>query len=67
MLTEAPQVPSLSFASAPLLALLASGSITGLVLDVGHIESSAVPVRIHMYFFSHVLKTDSAVCPTDLL
>ncbi|KAH8101014.1 fungal-specific actin related protein [Cristinia sonorae] len=38
------QVPSISFASSHLLALLATGRITGLVLDCGHLESAALPI-----------------------
>lgn len=38
------QVPSLNFASAPVLSLMASGALTGLVLDVGHAEASVTPV-----------------------
>ncbi|KAH7906847.1 actin family [Hygrophoropsis aurantiaca] len=38
------QVPSISFASSHLLALLAAGRITGLVLDAGHLESTVLPI-----------------------
>ncbi|EKM58531.1 uncharacterized protein PHACADRAFT_117568 [Phanerochaete carnosa HHB-10118-sp] len=38
------QVPSISFASSHLLALLAAGRTTGLVLDCGHLESIALPI-----------------------
>ncbi|VDB99282.1 unnamed protein product [Peniophora sp. CBMAI 1063] len=38
------QVPSLSFASSHLLSLLAVGRITGLVLDCGNLESTALPI-----------------------
>ncbi|KAI0067847.1 actin-domain-containing protein [Artomyces pyxidatus] len=38
------QVPSISFASSHLLALLSVGRITGLVLDCGHLESTALPI-----------------------
>ncbi|GAA5865534.1 hypothetical protein JCM3774_002042 [Rhodotorula dairenensis] len=38
------QVPSLSFASAPVLALMASGRLSGLVVDVGHLETTVTPV-----------------------
>ena len=40
-------VPSLSFAFSPLCALLSIGRITGLVLDVGSLESCLIPVRLH--------------------
>lgn len=39
------QVPSVSFASSHLLSLLSVGRITGLVVDSGHLESVALPVR----------------------
>ncbi|KAI0077080.1 actin-domain-containing protein [Panus rudis PR-1116 ss-1] len=38
------QVPSVSFASSPLLSLLAAGRLTGLVLDCGHLESTVLPI-----------------------
>ncbi|BGP00548.1 Fungal specific actin related protein [Rhodotorula toruloides ATCC 204091] len=38
------QIPSLSFASAPLLALMAAGTVTGLVVDVGNLETTVLPV-----------------------
>ncbi|SPO25264.1 related to ACT1 - Actin [Ustilago trichophora] len=38
------QVPSVSFVPAPLLSLLAVGRITGLVLEVGFLESTLMPV-----------------------
>ena len=38
------KVPSLSFAPSHVLALLASGRITGLVLDCGHLETTVLPV-----------------------
>ncbi|KAI0733558.1 actin-domain-containing protein [Fomitopsis betulina] len=38
------QVPSISFASSHVLALLAAGRITGLVLDCGHLESTVLPI-----------------------
>ncbi|KAG2359290.1 hypothetical protein BDR07DRAFT_1378791 [Suillus spraguei] len=39
------QVPSIPFASSHLLSLLSIGRIAGLVLDCGHLESTAFPVR----------------------
>lgn len=39
------KVPSVSFASSHLLSLLCVGRITGLVIDCGHLESTALPVR----------------------
>jgi actin-related protein 10 len=38
------QVPSISFASSHLLALLSVGRITGLVIDCGELETTALPV-----------------------
>ena len=47
------KVPSVSFASSHLLSLLSVGRITGLVVDCGHLESTALPV-CHI-FLSHLL------------
>ena len=41
-------VPSISFASTPLCALLSIGRSTGLVMDVGHAETTLLPVG-HAY------------------
>ncbi|KAJ3554718.1 hypothetical protein NM688_g2965 [Phlebia brevispora] len=38
------QVPSISFACSHLLSLMAAGRLTGLVLDCGHLESTALPI-----------------------
>ncbi|SNX83717.1 related to ACT1 - Actin [Melanopsichium pennsylvanicum] len=38
------QVPQVSFVPSPLLSVLAVGRITGLVLEVGYLESSLMPV-----------------------
>ncbi|KZO90672.1 actin-like ATPase domain-containing protein [Calocera viscosa TUFC12733] len=38
------QVPSVSFAPSGLLALLASGRTTGLVVDIGHLETTILPI-----------------------
>ena len=43
-LLETHKVPSVSFASSHLLSLLCVGRITGLVIDCGHLESTALPV-----------------------
>lgn len=43
-LFESLSIPSLSFASSPLCALLSIGRITGLVIDVGNLETSCLPV-----------------------
>jgi hypothetical protein len=45
------QVPSISFASSHVLALLAAGRVTGLVLDCGHLESVALPVSLFRTFY----------------
>ncbi|KAL0204862.1 hypothetical protein P9112_000169 [Eukaryota sp. TZLM1-RC] len=44
VLFERFEVPSICFASSPLLSLYATGSLNGLVVDVGHSSSSTVPV-----------------------
>lgn len=49
MLLKCAQVPSISFASSHLLALLAAGRVTGLVLDAGHLEATTLPVRTALY------------------
>ncbi|GAA5847043.1 hypothetical protein JCM9279_002664 [Rhodotorula babjevae] len=38
------QIPSMSFACSPLLALMAAGTVTGLVVDVGHLETTVLPI-----------------------
>jgi actin-related protein len=43
-LLKTSKVPSVSFASNHLLSLLCVGRITGLVIDCGHLESTALPV-----------------------
>lgn len=48
------QVPSISFASGHLLALLAAGRVTGLVLDVGHLESIVLPIFSSRPLFPHL-------------
>ncbi|GJE94573.1 actin-domain-containing protein [Phanerochaete sordida] len=48
------QVPSISFASSHLLALLAAGRITGLVVDCGHLESIALPIYSSRPLFPHL-------------
>jgi actin-related protein 10 len=40
------QVLSVSFASTQMLALLPTGTVTGLVVDCGYHETSVLPVRI---------------------
>ncbi|GAA5972583.1 hypothetical protein JCM11641_001911 [Rhodosporidiobolus odoratus] len=54
------QIPSLSFASAPLLSLLAAGTVTGLVVDVGHLETTVLPVFHSRPLFALVTATPRA-------
>ncbi|KAF8272289.1 actin-domain-containing protein [Lactarius quietus] len=56
ILFENLQVPSISFASSHLLALLSAGRITGLVLDCGELESTALPIFSSRPLF-HQLRT----------
>ncbi|SPO32062.1 related to ACT1 - Actin [Ustilago trichophora] len=49
------QVPSVSFVPAPLLSLLAVGRITGLVLEVGYLESTLMPVYYGRPLTSHTM------------
>ncbi|CAO3573121.1 unnamed protein product [Mortierella alpina] len=44
VLFEKLQVPSVSFTPSHLLALLTTGIATGLVIDCGHLETSALPI-----------------------
>ncbi|KAH9945081.1 actin-domain-containing protein [Epithele typhae] len=54
------QVPSISFASSHLLALLASGRVTGLVLDCGHLESTVLPIFSCRPLYPHLRTTPLA-------
>ncbi|KAI0663820.1 actin-domain-containing protein [Cubamyces menziesii] len=54
------QVPSISFASSHLLALLASGRVTGLVLDCGHLETTVLPVFSFRPLYPHLRTTPLA-------
>lgn len=38
-------VPSVSFSAGSVVTLMAAGTITGLVVDIGHLETSVTPVR----------------------
>ncbi|KAI0252628.1 fungal-specific actin related protein [Lactifluus subvellereus] len=60
ILFENLQVPSISFASSHLLALLSVGRITGLVLDCGELESTAVPIFSSRPLFHQLTTTPSA-------
>ncbi|KAI1309732.1 hypothetical protein EDD11_003984 [Mortierella claussenii] len=44
VLFEKLQAPSISFTNAHLLALLTTGTATGLVIDCGHLETSVLPI-----------------------
>ncbi|SCV70609.1 BQ2448_3371 [Microbotryum intermedium] len=54
------QVPSITFASAPVLALLATGNVTGLVVDCGHLETTVLPVFASRPLFPSLLSTPRA-------
>ncbi|EIW83785.1 actin-like ATPase domain-containing protein [Coniophora puteana RWD-64-598 SS2] len=54
------QVPSISFASSHLLSLLSVGRITGLVLDCGHLESTALPIFAARPLYPHLRTTPLA-------
>ncbi|KAI1796925.1 actin-domain-containing protein [Ganoderma leucocontextum] len=54
------QVPSISFASSHLLALLAAGRVTGLVLDCGHLESTVLPIFSCRPLYPHLHTTPLA-------
>ncbi|KAI0359740.1 actin-domain-containing protein [Trametes cingulata] len=54
------QVPSISFASSHLLALLAAGRVTGLVLDCGHLETTVLPVFSFRPLYPHLRTTPLA-------
>ncbi|KIY51794.1 actin-like ATPase domain-containing protein [Fistulina hepatica ATCC 64428] len=48
------QVPSLSFACSHLSALISTGRITGLVVDCGYLESTALPIFAGRPMFSNI-------------
>ncbi|PPQ69011.1 hypothetical protein CVT24_000086 [Panaeolus cyanescens] len=54
------QVPSISFASSHLLSLLSVGRITGLVIDCGHLESTALPIFAARPLFPQIKTTPIA-------
>ncbi|KZT01408.1 actin-domain-containing protein [Laetiporus sulphureus 93-53] len=60
LLFENLQVPSVSFASSHLLALLAAGRLTGLVLDCGHLESTVLPIYSSRPLFPQLQTTPLA-------
>ena len=59
------QIPSLSFALSPLCALLSIGRATGLVVDVGNLETCLLPVRL-LLSISEYKETLSDRFGTDL-
>ncbi|GAA5965451.1 hypothetical protein JCM3765_002387 [Sporobolomyces pararoseus] len=54
------QVPSINYASAPLLSLLTAGSVTGLVVDIGHLETTVLPIFHARPLFSKIISTPLA-------
>lgn len=54
------QTPSLSFAPSHVLALLAAGRITGLVIDCGHLETTVLPVFSSRPLFPQLATTPLA-------
>ncbi|KAG9039960.1 hypothetical protein FRB95_004432 [Tulasnella sp. JGI-2019a] len=54
------EVPSLAFAPSHVLALLAVGRVTGLVLDCGHFESTLLPIYSTRPLFVNVRTTPLA-------
>ncbi|QRV75035.1 actin [Ceratobasidium sp. AG-Ba] len=54
------QAPSLSFAPSHVLALLAAGRVTGLVLDCGHLETTVLPVFSSRPLFPQLCTTPLA-------
>ncbi|KAL4062905.1 actin-domain-containing protein [Scleroderma citrinum] len=54
------QVPSISFASSHLLSLLSVGRITGLVVDCGHLEATALPIFAARPLYPHLRTTPLA-------
>ncbi|SDA02253.1 BZ3500_MvSof-1268-A1-R1_Chr7-3g09591 [Microbotryum saponariae] len=54
------KVPSITFGSAPVLALLATGNVTGLVVDCGHLETTVLPVFASRPLFPSLLSTPRA-------
>lgn len=54
------QVPSVSFLPSSLLALLAVGRVTGLVVDCGHLESTTLPIFASRPLYPHLKTTPLA-------
>ncbi|EFP80514.1 hypothetical protein PGT21_001289 [Puccinia graminis f. sp. tritici] len=53
-------VPSISFTPSPVLTLMACGILTGLVIDVGNLESSVIPVYMSRPLFPMIKSTTRA-------
>ncbi|KAK4702740.1 actin-related protein 10, partial [Phenoliferia sp. Uapishka_3] len=60
VLFENLQVPSLNFASSHLLSLLATGTVTGLVIDVGNLETTALSIYSSRPLYPLLLATPTA-------
>ncbi|PWZ01744.1 actin-like ATPase domain-containing protein [Testicularia cyperi] len=60
VLFDSLQVPSVSYVPAPLLSIVAVGKITGLVVDIGYLESSITPVYYGRPLSSHTATTPRA-------
>ncbi|KAF9431627.1 hypothetical protein BGZ76_011912 [Entomortierella beljakovae] len=54
------EVPSISFTNAHLLALLTTGTSTGLVIDCGHLETSVLPIYSSRPMTPFILTTPRA-------
>lgn len=54
------QVPSVSFLPAPLLSLVAVGKLTGLVVDIGYLETTVTPVYCGRPLLSNVASSPRA-------
>ncbi|KAG0242655.1 hypothetical protein BGW41_003758 [Actinomortierella wolfii] len=75
------QVPSISFAPTHLLALLTTGTATGLVIDCGHLETSVLPIyatrpltpfiqstpRAGKFLSNHLKQLLRSMCPITLV
>lgn len=53
-------VPSVSFVPSPVVALMAAGRDTGMVVDVGYLETSVTPVFHGRPLYSHIVTTPRA-------
>ncbi|KNF05563.1 hypothetical protein PSTG_01373 [Puccinia striiformis f. sp. tritici PST-78] len=53
-------VPSISFTPSPVLTLMACGILTGLVIDIGNLETSVIPVYMSRPLFPLIKSTTRA-------